>query len=275
MSVVEIAVSNIAWPADMQEEALAFLPSLGISAVEIAPYNVFGRWEGILDGAIRLREHIEGLGLRCVALQGILFNVPEAHLFASNKTRAALRSHLERVAELAGVLGAGACVFGAPRQRDPGDLAPERAWDIACRFLRDVGPAFAAQGSALAFEANASRYACRFVTSTAEAAKLVRDVGTSGIGLQIDTGTVFLEQEDPNVLRDAALVAVHAHLSEPDLRPIGAPARPDQAQLDHTAVAFALRNSAYKGPISVEMRPAEDWRAGLLQATDFIRRVYA
>jgi sugar phosphate isomerase/epimerase len=270
-----IAASNIAWPSDALEEALALLPELGISAVEIAPFNIFGRWDGILEEARELRKRIEGHGLHCVALQGILFNAPGVHLFASDEARAALCTHLESVAELAGTLGARACVFGAPRQRDPGDLPPERAWDMACRFLREVGPAFAAQGSALAFEANARRYACRFVTGTAEAARLVRDVATPGIGLQIDTGTVFLEEEDPEVIREVAPVAVHAHLSEPDLRPIGSAPAPDQAPLDHAAIAAALRGSRYGGVLSLEMRMAEDWRAGLRQAAELAHRIYA
>jgi len=270
-----IAVSNIAWPAEAMDEALDLLRDLGVAGIEIAPFNVFGRWDGILEEARGLRERIEARGLRCVALQGILFQAPDVHLFASDAARAALRAHLEGVAALAGVLGAGACVFGAPRQRDPGELPPNRAWDIARDFLREVGPAFAAQGSALAFEANARRYACRFVTGTAEAASLVREVATPGIGLQIDTGTVFLEGEDPTVLHDVAPLAVHAHVSEPDLRPIGLPAGPGEAPPDHGAVAAALRGSAYRGAVSVEMRPAGDWRGGLRQATDLIQRIYA
>jgi sugar phosphate isomerase/epimerase len=265
-----LAVSNIAWPAEALEEALLLLPGLGVSGVEIAPFGVFGRWDNILDDARRLRGQVEQRGLRVVALQGVLFNAPDVHLFASAARRDALRRHLEDVAALAGVLGAGACVLGAPRQRDPGDLPPAEAWAIARDFLRALGPAFAAAGSALAFEPNARRYNCRFVTGTAEAAALVREVATPGIGLQIDTGTIFLENENPAMaLGAAAPLALHAHLSEPDLRPV------DGDGLDHAAVAAALRGSGYKGALSVEMRAAPDWRAALRAATELARRTYA
>jgi sugar phosphate isomerase/epimerase len=265
-----LAVSNIAWPAGALEEALDLLPGLGVSGVEIAPFNVFGRWNNIGDDARRLRGQVEARGLRIVALQGILFNAPEVHLFASAASREALRRHLDDVAALAGVLGAGACVLGAPRQRDPGGMAPAEAWAVARDFLRGAGPAFAAAGSALAFEPNARRYNCRFVTGTAEAAQLVAEVATPGIGLQIDTGTIFLEEENPvEALRAAAPVAVHAHLSEPDLRPV------EGTGLNHEAVAAALHGSGYGGVLSIEMRAAPDWRAALRTAVELARRTYA
>jgi len=275
-----IAVSNIAWPGEALDEALAMLPALGLSAVEIAPFNVFGRWDGILDDARRLRDRIERHGLTCVALQGILFNAPSlgtpgVHLFASAEARDALHRHLEAVAELAGVLGAGACVLGAPRQRDPGDLPAEEAWAIALDFLRRIGPAYAAQGSALAFEPNARQYACRFVTGTEEAARLVREAGTPGIGLQIDTGTVILEGEDPAAIIRAAPVAVHAHLSEPDLRPIGTTPGPGERPVDHPALARALRESPYYGALSIEMRATADWQGALRRAAGLAEETYA
>jgi sugar phosphate isomerase/epimerase len=174
---------------------------------------------------------------------------------------------LDAVAKLAGTLGAKACVFGAPKQRDPGDLAPEQAWDIARATLRRTGPAFAAAGSALAFEANARRYGCRFVTTTSEAARLVASIDAPGIGLQIDTGTIFLEGEDPVALTAAAPFAVHAHVSEPDLRPPGAE--------DHVPIAAGLRHSGYTGSLSVEMRQVDDWRAAVPAAIAFVQAAYA
>ena len=169
---------------------------------------------------------------------------------------------------VAGVLGARACVFGAPKQRDPGALDAEAAWEIALRALRRIGPAFDAAGSALAFEANARRYGCRFVTTTAEAIRLVEDVATPGVGLQIDTGTVFLEQEPADVLLRAAPLAVHAHVSEPDLRPVGG------GEVDHAPLAAALKASGYNGSLSVEMRQTDDWAAAVTHAVSFVTTTY-
>lgn len=266
MRYAPFGVSNIGWPAGDMPEALGMLRTAGCTAVEIAPFNAFQRWDDIADDARRLRGLIERHGLSCSALQGILYQVPDAELFASATSRSCLERHLEKIASLAEILGAKACVFGAPKQRDPKDLAPDKAWEIAVALLRRMGPAFAQAGSALAFEANARHYGCRFVTTTSEAVKLVKEADVPGIGVQIDTGTLFLEAESPCVLAEAATFAVHAHVSEPDLQPPGTS--------DHRPIADALRNSGYVGSLSVEMRKVDDWRSALLSAVAFVQAEY-
>lgn len=263
------AASNIAWPRDGLERALELLPKLGLAGVEIAPRNVFGSWAIADEEVCELRKRIEHRGLICPSLQGILFDVPIAALFGSDESRFALARHLERVAHIASLLGASTCVFGAPRQRDPGTLSTELAREIAIEFFRGVGRCFASRGTTLALEANASHYNCRFVTTTQEAIDLVRAVSTPGISLQIDTGTIFLEGEDPIVLNDAAPLAAHAHVSEPDLQPLG------RTGVNHTAVARALKQSGYGGYVSIEMRAVSDWETALAGAVQLLRRHYA
>jgi sugar phosphate isomerase/epimerase len=265
---VELSVSNIAFPAGKLEDALALLSKLDIDTLEVAPYNVFGRWD-VSDAEIdAFRQRLADTGMRCIAFQGIIFNAGEAHLFASADRREALYRHLVVVAQMAGRLGAGACVFGAPRLRDPGDLEPEEARAIAVDFLRRMGNVFSSEGTTLSFEPNARHYACRFITTTTEAIDLMKEVNVPGVGLQIDTGTVFLEREQPEVLIQAASYAAHAHVSEPDLLPVGS------TEVDHHAVAAALRESGYAGSLSIEMKETSDWPSALRRAVAFTRETY-
>ena len=264
-----LAASNIAWPHSSFAEALALLRKLGLSGVEIAPYNVFGTWDVSDDEVRSLGAQIRDAGLVCPSLQGILFNAPGAALFESEASRAILARHLERIAHMAGLLGATACVFGAPRQRDVGDLDRSTADQIAIEFLREIASAFADRGTALAFEANSRLYGCNFVTTTREAIDLVAAVDRPGIALQIDTGTIFLEGEDPLVLHDAAPLAAHAHVSEPNLQPLGS------GELDHRPLASALRASGYSSFLSIEMRAVEQWEAALASAARLLQREYA
>ena len=263
-----LAVSNLAWPADALEDGLALLARLGCTAVEIAPYAVFARWTDLADDARRLRDRLDAHGLECCALQGILFGADDVSLFGSAAQQARFEQHLDGVAALAGLLGARACVFGAPRQRDPGELGADEAWHRALGGLRRIAPAFAAVGSALAFEAVPAAYGNRFVTTTAEAVRLVGEAGAPGIGLQVDTGTLFLGTEDPAVLVGAGPLAVHMHVSEPELAPVG------RTGLDHVPVAAALLESGYEGSISIEMRPVADWPAAIAEAVGFVRSTY-
>lgn len=264
-----LAVSNIAWPREAQSRALDVLCELGVQGVEIAPLNVFAAWHDRIEAeALVLRVDLAARGLAVPALQGWLYGVEGAALFRGREATERFVAHCARVARLAGALGAGACVYGAPRSRNPGDMAPEAAHAEAVATLRRVAPLFADQGSALAFEPNARRYDCRFITTTPQAVDLVRAVDAPGIGLQIDTGTVFLEDADAAVLGDAAPVAVHMHVSEPGLDPLGT------TGLDHRPVADALSRSSYAGWISIEMRATPAWEDALRNAVALVRDIY-
>jgi sugar phosphate isomerase/epimerase len=263
-----LAVSNLAWPPGALDEALALLARSGCGGVEIAPFAVFGRWDGIADHARRLRERLDAHGLECVALQGILYGADDVSLFGTHGQQSRLETHLDHVAGLAAILGARACVFGAPAQRDPGPIGAEEAWDRALGGLRRIAPAFEAAGAALAFEPNAAHYGCRFITTTAEAARFVEAADTPGLRLQIDTGTLFLEHEDPAVLLDIGTIAAHLHVSEPDLQVVG------DHGLDHLPIASVIMQSDYAGPISVEMKATPDWQAAIRRSLAFVQDVY-
>lgn len=269
MMFSSFGISNIAWPSDRLDDALDRAVAKGLDAIEIAPYWAFGQWDVPDADVDALAARIKARGLRCSALQGILYKADDATLFTSEASRAALAGHLAMIARLAGRLGAKACVFGAPRQRDPGALGASEARAIARSFFRGIGPVFAAEGATLAIEANARHYACRFLTTTAEAVDFVEEVAAAGIGLQIDTGTLFLENEDPAVLTRAARVAAHAHVSEPDLSPLGT------GGVDHRPIAAAFAASGYAGSLSIEMKTAEDWRSAFDAAIALVREIYA
>jgi sugar phosphate isomerase/epimerase len=264
----ELSVSNIAIPPHALESAIELLNELEITAVEIAPYNVFGRWDVATADIAAFRRRLADRGLRCVAMQGIVFNAGAVHLFASPEAREALHRHLALVARMAGTIGAAACVFGAPKLRDPGALSPTEAAEIAIDFFKRIGPVFASEGATLTIEPNARHYGCRFITTTAEAMPLLDAIDTPGVALQIDTGTFFLEKEQPELVEKAARYATHAHVSEPDLAPLGT------SGVDHRLLADALRRSGYQRSLSIEMRAVNDWPSALRRAVALVRETY-
>ena len=70
------------------------------------------------------------------------------------------------------------------------------------------------------------------------------------------------------MLCDAAKLAVHAHVSEPDLQPVGARA------FDHRPLGLALKESGYSGFLSIEMRATPDWQGALRTAAATVKREY-
>ena len=256
-----LAVSNIAWPAEHDDEALDLALSSGFTAIELAPMKSFGAWATMeLAGVRAVAAGLAARGLPVVALQGVLFGVPEAKLFGTAEQRAVLARHLRLIARIAGACGGVPCVFGAPGARDPGVLGADEAMAQAADFFAAIAPDFAAEGASLAFEANPAVYGCRFATRTAEAIDLVRRVGLPGFGLQIDTGTMLANGEEPALLAEAAPLAVHCHASAPGLAPVAAYAEA------HAGLAAAIRAAGWDGIVSVEMRSVAGWRAALGEA---------
>jgi sugar phosphate isomerase/epimerase len=265
-----VSISNIAWPQADEAEALRLALQLGFAGIEIAPAKTFGSWADATPvRAATYRRELAAMGLEVPAMQGILFGLDDHRLFGTPEERMKLRAQLEKLARLAGALGARGCVFGGPRNRDPGDLPVGEAMVRAAEFFAQVAPTFAAEGSALAFEANAAIYNCRFVQCTDEAIALVERVGHPGLRLQLDTGTIFLNDEPRDVVARAAPLAAHFHASEPKLAPVGS------TGCDHAEIGRRLAATAYGGWRSVEMAIAPDWRGALRGAAAVMQAHYA
>jgi sugar phosphate isomerase/epimerase len=264
-----LAISNIAFPSISDGETLSELRSCGVTGIELAPSKSVPGWPSAPSGIKELRVRLEGEGLPVAALQAILFGISGAALFISDNTRQRLFEHLTMVAQIAGALGAAACVFGAPAARDPGNLSPLEAFEQAAEFFSTIAPVYAAEGTCLTLEANAPSYGCRFITKTREALELVRQVNHSGLRLQIDTGTAFLMQEEPTEILEALAWAGHFHVSEPDLAPIGT------TRSNHAAIAATLDGVAYGGWLSIEMRETPDWQHNITSSSKFVRDVYS
>jgi D-psicose/D-tagatose/L-ribulose 3-epimerase len=265
----KLAISNIAWPAEADQEALTLARDLGFGGIELAPSKVFGPLDQAKnETVVAYREALAGQGLRVPALQAILFGVSGAHLFNGEAERAELAVRLTRVAEVAGLLGARACVFGSPPLRDPGDLAAAEAFEQAATFFAAIAPRFADHGTVLAFEANPPIYNCRFVMRTLEAVELVREVATPGFGLQIDMGTVFTNNEPDEAIAAAVPLAAHCHASEPELVPLGSGGH------DHARPAAALARAGYERWVSAEMKATTDWQAAMRGAARILQEHY-
>jgi sugar phosphate isomerase/epimerase len=263
----KIAVSNLAWPASRADAALSHARSLGFSGIEIAPSKTFDGWpDDILIKAAIYRAQLADLGFAIPAMQAITFGIDGISLFGSGSERISLVAHLRMVARLAGALGAGACVFGAPKLRDPGSQSYEAAFSSAVALFGTVAPYFSSEGSTLAFEANPTAYGCNFITTTSQAIDLVEAVGHPGFRLQIDIGTIILNRERPAIIAKASPLASHLHVSEPMLQPLG--------KSDHSQIAREIQVSGYAHWRSVEMQETKDWREAMTSAAKLLTEQY-
>lgn len=247
---MKIALSNIAWdPAD-DEAVAALMRRHGASGIEIAPTKIWPRpLEASPDSIEACRQAWADRGFAVAALQSILFGRPDLTLFGSAESRLAMAEYLEGILTLAARLGAGAVVFGSPKNRIAGALSKRQADDIALPFFARMAEAAHSRGVAFCLEPNPAVYACDYVRTVAEALAVIRQVDHPGLRLNLDTGIMHLNGEPVEATVAEALPATgHIHLSEPQLGVVGA------GGVDHAAIAASLSARHYQGWVSIEMR---------------------
>ena len=251
---MKLAISNIAWEPAYDDEVARVMQDLGVTGLEVAPTR---RWERPAEAsreeAIEYREWWAARGIEIVAMQALLYGRPELLVFGDPAARRATLDHLAGIFRLAGWLGAGALVFGSPRNRRVDALPADAVMDSAVGFFGEAGRLAAANGVRLCIEPNPAEYECNFVTRAAEGAELVRAVGSPGFALHLDAGGMTLSGEDPETtVAESAPWMCHFHISEPFLAPVG------EGPVAHRAFAAALLAAEYGGWRSIEMRPATD-----------------
>ncbi len=266
-----IALSNLAFPQDVPAAFLAGLAAAGLEGIEVAPTRI-AAWDALTPDV--LREHRDMLaanGLRVSSLQALLFGAEGVALLEDRVAFDRLLEHLRRVAGIAGGLGARLGVFGSPRQRSRGALAPDVAFALGAERLRLLAETcWAEDGFVLGLEPVPAAYKGDFLVTAAEALAMVQAVDHPGLRLHLDTGCVLLGGDEigPAVHVGAAWLA-HFHAAEPGLSSFAAPVA------DHAGAAAALRDCAYPGWISIEMLQQEDWQRAVPEALAQVRRLYA
>lgn len=247
---MKLAVSSLAWEPSRDDEVRTLLSAHGVAGVEIAPLKYWPSLPQITARALAtFRQQWADAGISIVALQGILFGMPELQLFGSPHQRAALEQHLIETSRIASALGAGIIVLGAPRNRLRGALTEAQAVDAAAPLLRRVAVAADELGCILCVEPNPPRYGGDFVRTSVEALDLVSAVDHPGFGLHLDAGAIQISAEPDSIVVEAAQAARHFHISEIDLVAVGA------GTVSHQAMGTLLRQGGYVGWKSIEMRP--------------------
>lgn len=251
---MKLSISNIAWPRGTDDRIAPGLSELGIAGIEIAPTAI---WPDPVtsdkQARMQIRSQWERRGFRIIALQALLYGHPELELFKSADARDSTLDYLQKMTTLARDLGAGAMVFGSPKNRMRGSMPINTADAIATDFFRTIGDTAAAMGVKFCIEPNPPSYGCDYLNNTAEVVSLLERIAHPSVGINLDAGAIAINEEVPaEAVRIAAPWLGHFHVSEPDLAPISGEGSP------HIALGAALRDVAYSGWRSIEMRAPTD-----------------
>ncbi|MEX3764853.1 sugar phosphate isomerase/epimerase family protein [Paraburkholderia phenoliruptrix] len=263
---MRIAISNIAWEVSDDQHVADILKRNNVDAVDVAPGKYFPDPKSAEAVDIqRVRAWWADRGIEITGMQSLLFGTSGLNLFGTAESQQAMLEHLRAVCRVGGGLGATRLVFGSPRNRDRTGLTDEAAHDIAVAFFRRLGDIAADHGVAVCLEPNPPCYGANFMTNSGGTATVVSAVAHPAIRMQLDTGAVTINKEDPRqVITDYAHLIGHVHASEPDLVTLG------EGGADHAAIAAVLSEKLPAHVVSIEMLAPKSG-----SAIDAVRRAVA
>lgn len=251
---MRLAISNIAWDIAEDEGVADLLRLHGIDAIDVAPGKYFPEPAKASDADISLVKKWWAMrGVEITGMQALLFGTTGLNVFGSQQSQEDLLTHLSAVCRIGSGLGATRVVFGSPKNRDRTGLSDEQAFAVAVPFFRQLGDIAHSNGVMICLEPNPTCYGANFMTTSAETAAVVRAIDHPAIRMQLDTGALAINGEDPQqVLNECADLIGHVHASEPDLLPLG------DGGTDHGQMALALKRYLPGHVVSIEMVATKD-----------------
>ena len=251
---MRLAISNIAWDTAEDEAVAMLIQRFAVDAIDIAPGKYFPEpAKATNEDIARVKDWWAERGIEITGMQALLFGTTGLNVFGSAEIQAALLTHLAALCRIGAGLGAPRVVFGSPKNRDRSGLNDQEALDIAIPFFQQLGDIAQASGVIICLEPNPTCYGANFMTTSAETAQVVERVAHPGIRMQLDTGALTINSENPlDVLRNYAALIGHVHASEPDLLPLG------DGGTQHGHMAAALSQYLPAHLVSIEMVATKD-----------------
>jgi D-psicose/D-tagatose/L-ribulose 3-epimerase len=246
---MRLAISNIAWDISEDEDIANMLNRYCIDAIDIAPGKYFPDPVKATDEDIaRLKQWWAARGIEITGMQALLFGTVGLNVFGPLEVRDALLQHLTAVCRIGAGLGATRIVLGSPKNRDRTGLSDEDVQVISVPFFRRLGDIAQSHGVMICLEPNPPCYGANFMTTSDETAEVVRQVAHPAIRMQLDTGAITINGEDPvAALENYASLIGHVHASEPEIAPLG------DKGTDHAMIAACLRRHLPESIVSIEM----------------------
>jgi sugar phosphate isomerase/epimerase len=246
---MRLAISSIAWDTAEDEAIVALLHRFGVDAIDVAPGKYFQEpAQATGEDIVRVKNWWSQRGIEITGMQALLFGTAGLNVFGSQATQDAMLQHLRAVCRIGAGLGATRLVFGSPKNRDRTGLSDQQAIAMAIPFFRRLGDIAQSYGVMICLEPNPACYGANFMTTSAETAQVVEQLAHPAIRMQLDTGALTINGEDPaSVLQEWARLIGHVHASEPDLLPLG------DGETDHAKVLAALERHLPHHVVSIEM----------------------
>ena len=241
---MKLSISNIAWSKEQDETIYSLMKQNGFTGLEIAPTRWFPDkpYERMEDARELLYQLKKEYSFQISSMQSIWYGKKE-NIWSSTEERQELEKYTKKAIDFAAALECGNLVFGCPKNRNRVEGTDETE---IIQFFRRLGDYASTKHTVISLEANPSIYHTNYLNRTEEALVLARSVGSAGIGINLDVGSMIVNEENVNSLGKIWPYINHVHISEPGLAAI------TNRKL-HERIARILELRGYDKFISIEM----------------------
>lgn len=241
---MKLAISNIAWDKQYDEEMYRYLSDVGFTGIEIAPTRIFAEnpYEHLEEARLFSKELEEKYRLNVCSMQSIWYG-KKGNIFIKEDAEQFIE-YTKRAIDFAHEIGCNNLVFGCPKNRQIPDGNSEN--DVIY-FFKTIGEYAIQNNTVISIEPNPSIYGTNFINYTEEAFNFAKKVNCNGVKVNIDLGTIIQNQENISIIKDNINLINHIHISEPNLAII------EKREL-HVALKNVLKDLGYCNYISIEMK---------------------
>lgn len=249
---MRLSISNIAWEVEEDDNVASILQKEGIHWIDLAPGKYFADFKSATISECKaVKDWWWQRGINILGMQSLLYGTRGLNVFGSAESQESLLDHLGAICRIGDALDARRLVFGSPKNRDRSGLSDQVAFDKGCEFFLQLAKIAEADNVKICLEPNPKHYGCNFMTTTKETAAIVAAVNHPCIRMQLDTGSLTMNQEDPNEICDSFHHLIgHIHASEPELKPVG------EGTCRHGSCAKAIRHYFPDALVCIEMLTA-------------------
>ena len=232
------------------EEVFDYAAAIGYDGVEIAPYTLAYSVEDIGAGRRRqIRRAAESAGVEIIGLHWLLISPTGLYTnHPDDDLRHRTRDYFKALIRCCGDLGGKVMIIGSPKQRTVQEGWDYReTWDRTRGVYEDCLPLAEECDVYLCIEP-LSKDQTNFITTAAEACKMVAEIGHSHFRTMVDVCSGSTEEFPVSrLLHDTALHLYHVHVNDANKR------GPGFGQTNFVDILRALKELNYERYISVEV----------------------
>lgn len=240
----QLSISNIAWDVKDDLKVAKILNMHDVKYIDIAPSKYFQNFkEATISEIQKVKDRWNKCGISIYGMQSLMFGTKDLNLFGDNLVQSIMLDHLSSVCRIGELLDARYLVFGSPKNRDCSIVDEDKRESIALDFFFRLGELAKHYNVIVCLEPNPKLYGANFLTTTKETFDFVCKLNHPNIRMQLDTGTMLVNNEDATIVNQVQSMIGHVHLSQKHLTVLGCCGDNESCADQNQSADFMLQNN--------------------------------